>query len=192
MAEVEFDESNCDRGENVPIIQSESNFKGASNVDTMHKNPVSEEESMLQCDSVQNGSNIVQKDPAQPHVTGMNDNKTQTSNSTDGNIPENPVPATENAPKTGAIVSPEAPTKRRRVQHDYRLLSNAGYVDDYERSGKELFTLANEKDADFFGREAETVDQSSKSPKGDHKEEEFVEAPASSSDSDEYGKLVML
>ena len=37
-----------------------------------------------------------------------------------------------------ATVAAETPVKRRRVQHNYRRLSSAGYVDDYD--GKERFS----------------------------------------------------
>ena len=35
-----------------------------------------------------------------------------------------------------SCISPDAPTKRRRIQHDYRRLSSSGYADDDYRSGK--------------------------------------------------------
>lgn len=42
--------------------------------------------------------------------------------------------------------SPTTPTKRKRVQHDYRRLSSAGYVDDYER-GRERFSSDKEENS---------------------------------------------
>lgn len=42
-------------------------------------------------------------------------------------------------------VSPEAPAKRRRVNHDYRRLSSSGFVDDYEK-GRDRFINASDKE----------------------------------------------
>lgn len=41
--------------------------------------------------------------------------------------------------------SPES-GKRRRIQHDYRRLSSAGYVDDYEKGKDSRFSLTNDSD----------------------------------------------
>ena len=40
---------------------------------------------------------------------------------------------------------PTTPTKRKRINHDYRRLSSSGYVDDYE-TGRERFSSASDKE----------------------------------------------
>ena len=39
-----------------------------------------------------------------------------------------------------SCVSPDAPQKRRRIQHDYRRLSSSGYADDYRSGKRERFS----------------------------------------------------
>jgi hypothetical protein len=82
-------------------------------------------------------------------VAGI-DNVVNNRNQTSPPEPKRPrlvMPA--NSPQSfnnnDASQSPES-GKRRRVQHDYRRLSSAGYVDDYEKSKDKRFSLSSDSD----------------------------------------------
>ena len=100
-----------------------------------------------------------------PHVHSRNDNKTQTATSALPNIEHSAMSQAPVDNKSDALVSPETPTKRKRVHHDYRRLSSSGYVDDYERSGRERFSNANEKEFELLEKEMNAVTPTPPKPK---------------------------
>ncbi len=87
--------------------------------------------------------------PVKSHVA-KEQNKTTTADQTTTKTPAKTLetPPTSVTPeiKVDSNISPDTPSKRRRVQHNYRRLSSSGYLDDYE--GRERFSGKNGGDAD--------------------------------------------
>ena len=67
-----------------------------------------------------------------------NDGQLKDSNAADSAKVGSPRRKRTSVHKLLASADTEAPVKRRRVQHNYRRLSSAGYVDDYD--GRERFS----------------------------------------------------
>ena len=158
MAESELQEIFRDRGKNVQFAQDKqdivtSNLKG--NVEQMSEIQTVNMSTTKDTDNNDIKAKCTEGDSS--HVHNRNDNKPQTATNAVTNIEKSPggQPSVDNKPD--ALVSPETPTKRRRVHHDYRRLSSAGYVDDYEKSGKERFTQSNEKEFELLEKEMNAV-----------------------------------
>ena len=73
------------------------------------------------------------------HAVAQNQNKNSSCNKNPKLTPiKIPVES-----KADACISPDYPSKRKRVQHDYRRLSNSGYVEDYATREKRFSSTSD-------------------------------------------------
>lgn len=194
MEDEEMDESHHDRGEIVSFTCATQDSDGVNAVHEAEKVSGGYADGMPNA-AKENALNNTSQNCASgdAHVRDMDNNKLQTTPShasapvNSSNSPGNKL---TNDTKSPGISSPETLPKRRRVNHDYRLLSSSGYVDDYERSGKDRFTIANEKDTDILVKEIESP-IATPSPVKAMTSPVFTpeDDSAESGDSDEYGKF---